>query len=63
MSWGLQFYEENDLVNRAHFPEYMPSQNSDRSERDTRIVMRASEGEPRTEVVNWGASNIEHEQA
>ena len=41
----------------------MPSQNSDRSERDTRIVMRPSEGEPRTEVVNWGVADIEHEQA
>ncbi len=32
MSWGLQFYEQQDIVNRAHFPDvYGVSKNGAKS--------------------------------
>ena len=38
MSWGLQFYEQNDLVNKAHFPDIYAQQKSSRSNKSGKSV-------------------------
>ena len=53
MSWGLQFYEQQELVNRAHFPvvysKSMPSQRSANSSDSNGVI----EEEENKEVIDW----------
>ena len=54
MSWGLQFYEQNDLVNRAHFPDIysksMPTHRSNDSSDSNGLVIEEEENK---EVIDW----------
>ena len=46
MSWGLQFYEQQEMVNRAHFPEiYSKSQHSPRSSHNKQLLDSSSDEE------------------
>ena len=43
MSWGLKFYEQQEMVNRAHFPDiYSKSQHSQRGSHDDHKLLDSS---------------------
>ncbi len=52
MSWGLQFYEQQDQINKAHFPDVFPK--TDRLNKNGQEVEQ-----PEVKVKNPLALNIE----